>query len=59
MSFLLLLSASGAVRWMPIAIVGFIIFYILQSEFSRWQARIRGLPGPRGYPIVGSLLDVS
>ncbi|RKU45353.1 hypothetical protein DL546_008165 [Coniochaeta pulveracea] len=37
-------------------IVG-LVLYIFQNEIRRYRARIKHLPGPRGWPIVGNLLQ--
>ncbi|TEA17046.1 3-hydroxyphenylacetate 6-hydroxylase [Colletotrichum sidae] len=31
--------------------------YLAQNEFIRYQSRIRNLPGPRGWPVVGNLFQ--
>ncbi|CAH0027119.1 unnamed protein product [Clonostachys rhizophaga] len=33
----------------------FLFIYILVNEFVRYSTRIPNLPGPRGYPLLGSL----
>lgn len=32
--------------------------YFLYNEFIRYRSRIRNLPGPQGWPIVGNLFQV-
>jgi hypothetical protein len=32
--------------------------YLIQNEVFRYSRRIKGLPGPQGWPIVGSLFEV-
>lgn len=43
-------------------VVGFflitILLYLVQNEFVRWNSRIKNLPGPRGWPVVGNLFQV-
>lgn len=34
------------------------VCYVFGSEFIRYQARIKGLTGPTGYPIIGNLWDI-
>ena len=31
------------------------VVYVLQNEIVRWQSRVKNLPGPQGWPIVGNL----
>lgn len=33
--------------------------YFLYNEVIRYRSRIRNLPGPQGWPIVGNLFQVS
>jgi cytochrome P450 len=35
-----------------------LLSYIVLNEFVRYSARIPNLPGPRGYPLLGSLPDL-
>jgi len=59
MSFIVpILSLAEAAKYGSILLVVLAVIYLCQNELSRWKARIDGLPGPRGYPIVGSLLQV-
>lgn len=36
-----------------------LVLYLAGNEIIRWRARLTGLPGPRGLPIVGNLPQVS
>ncbi|KAL0940399.1 uncharacterized protein CTRU02_203162 [Colletotrichum truncatum] len=33
------------------------VIYLLQNELIRYRSRIRKLPGPRGWPVVGNLFQ--
>lgn len=35
-----------------------LLVYLLQNEIGRYQSRIKYLPGPRGWPVVGNLFQV-
>ncbi len=43
-------------------LLGFVIFavivYLIVNEWTRYDARIKGLPGPPGLPVVGNLHQV-
>lgn len=39
-------------------LVALAIVYLAQNEVVRYRARIRNLPGPRGWPVVGNLFQV-
>jgi 3-hydroxyphenylacetate 6-hydroxylase len=44
-----------------LAIVGSLVafvFWVIGNEVARSQARIPGLKGPRGWPIIGNYLDI-
>ncbi|KAL8404676.1 hypothetical protein RB594_009511 [Gaeumannomyces avenae] len=41
-----------------LALVATFVLYVVANEFVRAQARIKGLPGPRGLPLVGNLWDL-
>jgi len=32
--------------------------YFILNEWTRYQARLKGLKGPRGLPVIGNLLQV-
>lgn len=36
-----------------------LVVYLTINEIVRWKARLKGLPGPRGLPVVGNLPQVS
>ncbi|KAF7562302.1 hypothetical protein G7046_g1809 [Stylonectria norvegica] len=44
-----------AVKWLFLSSLIVVIFSLLGSELLRFRSRISNLPGPRGYPILGSL----
>lgn len=33
--------------------------YFIQNEIYRWTQRIKNLPGPWGWPVVGNMFQVS
>ncbi|KAL1984146.1 hypothetical protein VTN96DRAFT_9451 [Rasamsonia emersonii] len=35
-----------------------LVVYLTINEIVRWKARLKGLPGPRGLPVVGNLPQV-
>lgn len=35
-----------------------LVTYLVINEIIRWRLRIKGLPGPRGLPVVGNLPQV-
>lgn len=37
----------------------FLLVYLTMNEIIRWKARLKGLPGPSGLPVVGNLPQVS
>ncbi|KAI0122757.1 cytochrome P450 [Daldinia grandis] len=39
-----------------VPIIGLVI-YLVQNEITRYRSRIKNLPGPRGWPIVGNLFQ--
>jgi 3-hydroxyphenylacetate 6-hydroxylase len=41
-----------------IAPVTVLVVYLLRNELIRYQSRIKHLPGPTGWPIVGNLFQV-
>lgn len=32
-----------------------LLIYLIINEVIRWHARVKHIPGPRGYPVVGNL----
>ncbi|KAK7222538.1 hypothetical protein V2G26_010541 [Clonostachys chloroleuca] len=45
----------GSVLLLLLIPASFLFIYILVNEFVRYSTRIPNLPGPRGYPLLGSL----
>lgn len=41
-----------------IAPVAVLVIYLLRNELIRYQGRVKHLPGPTGWPIVGNLFQV-
>lgn len=35
-----------------------LLAYLVHNEFTRHSSRIKHLPGPRGWPVVGNLFQV-
>ncbi len=35
-----------------------LVLYFVANEVVRWQARLKGLPGPRAFPVIGNLPQV-
>ncbi|KAI5863857.1 cytochrome P450 [Durotheca rogersii] len=35
----------------------FVVVYLAQNEVTRYRSRIKNLPGPRGWPVVGNLFQ--
>ncbi|KAF5526081.1 3-hydroxyphenylacetate 6-hydroxylase [Colletotrichum aenigma] len=42
-----------------VALLSLLITYLIQNEFARFRSRIKGLPGPPGWPVVGNLFQNS
>lgn len=36
-----------------------LVLYLGINEIIRWRARVKGVPGPAGLPVVGNLPQVS
>ncbi|KAI1077228.1 cytochrome P450 [Whalleya microplaca] len=39
-----------------LSVIGLVI-YLAQNEFTRYRSRVKNLPGPRGWPVVGNLFQ--
>lgn len=46
------------IQWMIISLIILPIFYIFSNEFVRKAARIPGLKGPSGLPLIGNLWQI-
>jgi hypothetical protein len=60
MGWSLLLGGSASkldqvAGWSILILAAVLVLCIVVNEIVRFSSRIRGLPGPRGYPLVGSL----
>ncbi|KAI2465946.1 cytochrome P450 [Annulohypoxylon bovei var. microspora] len=53
---LILYSFKSFKYLISIPVVG-LIFYLIQNEIIRYRSRIKNLPGPRGWPVVGNLFQ--
>ncbi|KAF0325143.1 3-hydroxyphenylacetate 6 hydroxylase [Colletotrichum asianum] len=42
-----------------VALLSLLITHLIQNEFARFRSRIKGLPGPPGWPMVGNLFQNS
>ena len=40
------------------SVLTLIVIYLVQNEIYRYTRRIKGLPGPWGWPVVGNLFQV-
>lgn len=57
------LALKGAVIQYPLQSLGISvlvvpILYIILNEFIRSSARVKGMGGPRGYPLIGNLYQI-
>ncbi|KAL4962463.1 cytochrome P450 [Aspergillus stella-maris] len=43
----------------PAMLITAFLLYVSVNEIVRWTCRIKGLPGPRGLPLVGNLRDIN
>ncbi|KAL8377144.1 hypothetical protein RB595_008021 [Gaeumannomyces hyphopodioides] len=51
--------ALGNPLWAAfLGLVAAFVLYVVANEFVRAQARIKGLSGPRGLPLIGNLWDL-
>lgn len=41
--------------WVTVAVP---LLYVVANEVVRWQARVSGLKGPSGLPLIGNLWDI-
>jgi 3-hydroxyphenylacetate 6-hydroxylase len=46
--------------WHSLAVAAVVvpIFYVVLNEFIRASARVKGMNGPRGLPLIGNLLQI-
>lgn len=44
---------------LSVFIVGVPLLYIIANEFIRYNARIKGIRGPAGLPLIGNIWDIS
>ncbi|KAF2811331.1 putative daf-9 isoform A [Mytilinidion resinicola] len=51
-------SPLEVLKWIVIILVLGLAIYIVQNEVDRYRKRIRNLPGPIGYPVVGNLFQL-
>ncbi|KAH0423404.1 hypothetical protein CcaCcLH18_12186 [Colletotrichum camelliae] len=48
----------SALKISIVALLSLLITYLIQNELARFRSRIKGLPGPPGWPVVGNLFQV-
>ncbi|KAI1207858.1 cytochrome P450 [Annulohypoxylon truncatum] len=53
----LILYVLKAARYSIFILIIGLLFYLAQNEIVRYRNRIKNLPGPRGWPIVGNLFQ--
>jgi 3-hydroxyphenylacetate 6-hydroxylase len=53
-----LLTPLSILKLVISAPLGLLVFYLLYNELVRYRSRIKNLPGPQGWPIVGNLFQV-
>ncbi|XP_015272009.1 PREDICTED: cytochrome P450 1A5-like [Gekko japonicus] len=58
MLFLASLGLMSAVEFLLAALVFYLIFMTLNSSRKRKPQGLRDLPGPVGYPLIGSMLEI-
>lgn len=51
-------KALDALKLVLVTPILTVIAYLIHNEIARYRTRIKGLPGPVGIPVVGSLLQV-
>jgi len=51
-------TAFFSLAGLYVAIVFTVVFYLVFNEWTRYQARLKGLKGPRGFPVIGNLYQV-
>ncbi|KAK2730130.1 hypothetical protein CKAH01_09783 [Colletotrichum kahawae] len=49
----------SALKISIVALLSLLITYLIQNELARFRSRIKGLPGPPGWPVVGNLFQNS
>lgn len=50
-------SLTSLKYFVVITVFGLLV-YIVQNEITRYRSRVKNLPGPRGWPVVGNLFQV-
>lgn len=55
-----MLKGQQRLSWETVAVTLIVapIVYVLVNEVVRYNARVRGLKGPMGWPLIGNLLDI-
>lgn len=46
------------IRTLILALPAALVVYVIANEVVRWRARVPGMKGPRGLPLVGNLLAI-
>ncbi|OTA98769.1 hypothetical protein M426DRAFT_258122 [Hypoxylon sp. CI-4A] len=53
----LLLYTFKSFQYLTLGLGFGLVLYLLQNEVIRYRSRIKNLPGPRGWPVVGNLFQ--
>ena len=51
-------SVLASTKYFVLITVFGIAVYLIQNEITRYRSRVKNLPGPRGWPVVGNLFQV-
>lgn len=57
-SSLLLSASQNPWRSLGVAVILTPILYVILNEFIRASARVKGIGGPRGLPLIGNLAQI-
>lgn len=51
-------ASNAPVEFLAVFAIGSALFYLLVTEFQRYQARIPGFKGPAGLPMIGNIHQI-